>query len=140
MKTQKRHYMYFNVILTFDTLNKHCESQEFFEMKLSLKINEGDSYTFLMNKFFPKIIEKCTRLNRNVCDLAKISTASDWNLFEKVTGLDALCTLGHPCKWYFGVDRDDLDEWETTLMNKYGFGTNRNPDLMQAVIKCICCK
>jgi hypothetical protein len=120
---KKHHYMYFNVILSFDSINEDGESQEFFEMKLPLKKDEGHSAKFLMNKFFPKVVTKCTSFNRRVGDLIKISTASDWDLFEKVTGLDSLCTLGHSCKWYFGKGRNDLDEWEIMLTKIYGFGT-----------------
>lgn len=118
--------MYFNVILTFDSINEYGDSQEFFEMKLPLKKNEGNSIKFLMSKFFPKIGTKCSNFNRSVGNLIKISTASDWDFFEKVTGLESLCTLGHSCKWYFGKGRNDLDEWEIMLMKKYGFGTEAN--------------
>lgn len=126
MINKKRHYMYFNVILTFDSINEYGDSQEFFEMKLPLKKDEGHSIQFLMSKFFPKIVTKCSNFNRSVGNLIKISTASDWDLFEKVTGLESLCALGHSCKWYFGKGRNDLDEWEIMLMKKYGFGTEAN--------------
>lgn len=125
-KEKKRNYMYFNVILTFNSINEIGDSQEFFEMKLPLKKDEVHSTYFLMNKFFPKVVAKCINFNRGVGDLIKISTASDWDLFEKVTGLKSLCTLGHSCKWYFGKGRNDLDKWEIMLMEKYGFGTEAN--------------
>lgn len=125
-KENKWHYMYFNVILTFNSISECGDSQEFFEMKLPLKKDEGHSAYFLMNKFFPKVVTKCATFNRSVGDLIKISTSSDWDLFEKVTGLESLCTLGHSCKWYFGKGRNELDEWEIMLMKKYGFGTEAN--------------
>jgi len=122
IKTNKHHYMYFNVILTFNSSDEFGELQEFIDMRLPLKKDEGDSAVFLMNKFFLQIVKICIDLNREVSDLIKISTASDWGLFESVTGCTSLCKLGHSGKWYFGVGRDDIDDWEISLMEKYGFG------------------
>jgi hypothetical protein len=126
MKMEKRKYMYVDVILTFQSQNAYGHTQEFFEMNLPLNKNETHCVTFLMSKFFPKIQKKCNKFNRDVCDLIKISTASDWNTFKKVTGLESLYGLGHNCKWYFGTNRDDLDDWEIMLMNEYKFGVNSN--------------
>ena len=127
--------MYIDVILTFNTTNRYGDSQEFFEMKLPLKKDEGHAVTYLMKKFFPKIVDKCKKFNRNASDLIKISTAGDWNLFEKVTGLESLCEMGHPCKWYFGEGRKDLDEWETNLIKKYGFGTDADMTYLNDLIE-----
>ena len=129
--------MYFNVILTFNSNNEYGDSQEFFEMKLPLKKDEGHSAKFMMNKFFPKVVGKCANFNRSVGSLIKISTASDWDLFEKVTGFESLCTLGHSCKWHFGEGRNDLDEWEIMLMKEYGFGTEVNLSYINKYIEMI---
>lgn len=134
-KKTKRHYMYFNVILTFNTSNRYGDSQEFFEMKLPLKKDEVNAVTYLMEKFFPKIVNKCKKFDRSATDLIKISTASDWDLFEKVTGLDSLCGIGHSCKWYFGEGRKDLDVWENYLIKKYGFGTNADMSYLNDLIE-----
>lgn len=122
--TKQRKHMYFNVILTFINCGKSGDSQEFFDMRIPLSKKEIHSTVFLMNKFFPKIVAKCQKFGRNPADLIKISTASDWDLFEEYTGLESLCDLGHSCKWYFGNGRNDLDDWEIMLMNKFNFGKN----------------
>ncbi len=120
--SKQKKYMYFNVILTFNTCDESGESQEMFDMRLPLSKKEIHSTVFLMNKFFPKILAKCEKYMRNPADLIKISTASDWKSFVEYTGLESLCDLGHSCKWYFGKGRKDLDDWEVMLMNKFGFG------------------
>ncbi len=122
--SKKSNYMYFNVILTFNTCDESGDSQEMFDMRLPLSKKEIHSTVFLMNKFFPKILAKCEKYKRNPADLIKISTASDWDLFTEYTGREALCDLGHSCKWYFGKGRNDLDDWEIMLMNKFGFGVD----------------
>lgn len=64
---------------------------------------------------------KCRRLRRDPEQLIKISTCGSWKLFEDVTkqqGLD----ITHPCKWYFGDYRTDMDEWEKILVDEYRFG------------------
>lgn len=116
-------YMDVNVILFFNTSNAHGETQEFFDLKLAVSKKETSADLFMHSKLFKKIVAKCQKYNRNPEDLIKISTASDWGLFEEVTGLPSLDELGHPCKWFFGTGRDDLDEWEESLMMIYGFGT-----------------
>lgn len=120
----QRKYMYFNVILTFNESNDYSDSQEFFDMRLPLSKKEIHSSVFLMKKFFPKILDKCVKYNRNPSNLIKISTASDWDLFEEYTGLKSLVSYGHSCKWYFGKGRNDLDWWENMLMEKFGFGVD----------------
>lgn len=118
-----KNYMNVNVILTFNTSNQHDERQEFFDLKLAVSKKETSADLFMHSKLFKKIVAKCKKYNRTPEDLIKISTASDWRLFKKATGLPSLWELGHPCKWYFGTGRDDLDEWEQALMKIYGFGT-----------------
>lgn len=113
-----------NVILTFDKDNDCGESQEMFDISLPISKNESDAMSFLNEKFFPRIIKKCKQYNRSPGDLIKISTCSNWSVFEKVTGLIALCDLNHDCKWYFGQNRKDVDIWERTLMTRFGFGVD----------------
>lgn len=119
-----KNYMNVNVILTFNTSNKQGESQEFFDLKLAISKMEISAGQFMHSKFFKKIVAKCKIFNRNPEDLIKISTASNWGLFKDVTGLPSLNELGHSCKWFFGNGRDDLDDWEQTLMKTYSFGIN----------------
>ena len=114
-----------NVILTFDTASEEFgETQEIFDVYLQIKDDEASSLDFLNRELFPKIVEKCTANLRNPKDLMKISTASDWKLFNQATGKPSLCDLSHPCKWYFGFDRPDMDFWERDLMIRHGFGKN----------------
>lgn len=123
--SSKQQYMSVNVILTFNTF-KNDDKQEVFDIKLPISSHEISAFHFFHLKFFKRVQKKCITLNRNPKDLIKISTCSDWNLFEKVTNLPALCEKGHPCKWYFGNGRNDLDVWEKELMRIYGFGTNHD--------------
>ena len=116
-------YMNVNVILTFNTPNAHGETQAFFDLKLAVSKKEVSAGQFMHSKFFKKIVAKCKKYNRNPEDLIKISTSSEWGIFEEVTGLPSLVELDHSCKWFFGTGRDDLDEWEQALMKIYGFGT-----------------
>ena len=118
-----RVYMNVNVILTFNTCDVCGDTQEFFDLKVPVAKNEENCVAFLMQGFFPRIVKKCLKYNRSVEDLIKISTAGDWDLFEKVTALPTLPDLGHNGKWYFGLGRKDLGPWDEILMKKYGFGT-----------------
>ena len=114
-----------NVILTFDTASEEFgETQEIFNIYPRIRKNETSSIDFLNRELFPRIVEKCSALSRDPKDLMKISTASDWDLFNQVTGKPSLCDLYHPCKWYFGFDRPDMDSWERDLMIRHGFGKN----------------
>jgi hypothetical protein len=117
-------YMSVNVILTFNTQDRHGGTQEFFDLLLPISKKEVSAAEFMHAKFFKRIAKKMVLFNREAGNLVKISTASDWGLFEEITGLPALSTLGHSCKWFFGNGREDLDAWEEVLMNEYGFGTN----------------
>jgi hypothetical protein len=117
-------FMHVDVILTFKTLDSNCERQEHFSFYLSVRKREKDAISFLDREFFASIAAYCEQVGRNVRDLCKISTASNWSLFSEVTGKISLYDMGHCCKWYFGVGRDDLDNWEKTLMCEYGFGLN----------------
>ena len=122
---QKSIKMHSNVILTFNTdMNEFDDFQEVFNLNLRVSPMEKSSFDFLNRELFPRIVEKCSTLSRDPKDLIKISTASDWNLFSQTTGLPALCDLCHPCKWFFGYDRLDLDFWERNLMVRFGFGLN----------------
>lgn len=126
MKTTNsiKQYMHVNVILTFNTQDKDGETQEFFNLNIPVSKNEVSAADFMHTKFFKRVAKKMLLLKREAGDLIKISTASDWDLFEETTGLDALCTLGHSCKWFFGNGREDLGTWEEVLMSEYGFGTS----------------
>ena len=115
-------FMDMNVILTFDKGDKNGDTQEFFDLRIPVSKDEVDAMTFLNEKFFKRVVKKCNQYNRPVGDLIKISTASNWSVFETITNLEALSELGHDCKWYFGTGRNDLDVWERTLMSKHGFG------------------
>lgn len=117
-------YMHVNVILTFNTQDKSGETQEVFNLSIPVGKNEVSAGDFMHAKFFKRIVKKIVLFNREAGDLIKISTASNWGLFEEITGLPALSTLGHSCKWFFGNGRDDLDAWEEALMSEYGFGTS----------------
>lgn len=118
-----RNYLDVNVILTFDTCDKHGETQEFFDLRIPISQHEKNAKSFIDQKFFKRVIKFCTRIGRDVTDLIKISTASNWSLFKEVTGKKSLPELGHNCKWYFGNGRVDLDAWEQRLMEIYGFGS-----------------
>jgi hypothetical protein len=124
IRWQQRGSMYMNVIMTFNTYNDDGNSQEIFDLYLPLKEDEGSAVSLLMREFFGRIADKCVELGRRKEELIKISTASDWGVFEYVTHKQSLTSLGHSCKWYFGTGRDDLDEWEEYLMSHLGFGTD----------------
>ena len=118
-----KQYMHVNVILTFNIQDNEGENQEFFNLSIPISKKEVSAAVFMHSKFFKRVFKKIKLLNREVGDLIKISTASNWDLFEETTGLEALSTLGHSCKWYFGNGRDDLDSWEKALMSEFEFGT-----------------
>lgn len=124
VKSTQRFYLSVNVILTFNSPNSYGDAQEFFDVKLPISKYESSAVAFVNNKLFKRIVKKCEQYGRRADDLVKISTASNWNLFEEATSLPSLATLGHNCKWYFGNGRDDLDGWEEYLMLQYGFGTS----------------
>jgi len=99
------------------------DTQEIFDLTLRIRKSETSCIDFLNRELFPRIVKRCEQLGRDRRDLMKISTASDWDLFEKTTNLPSLANLNHPCKWYFGADRSDLDFWELDLMRRLGLGT-----------------
>lgn len=121
--SNKKVFMNVNVILTFSSCNEYGDTQEFFDLALPVSKSESHSAVFIGNKLFTRISKKCKHLNRRAEDLIKISTASNWDVFKKTTNLPSLCDLGHDCKWYFGIGRNDLDAWEQSLMLKHNFGT-----------------
>ena len=120
----KRAYMHVNVILTFDMPNADGETQEFCDLHLPISTKDTDAGEFIHAKLFKRIAKICGAYERNVNELVRISTASDWALYEETTKAQSLTALGHNCKWHFGTNRDDLDEWEKDLMLEYGFGTS----------------
>lgn len=126
MKTTNsiKQYMHVNVILTFNTQDNKGETQEFFDLSIPVSKKEVSAADFMHTKFFKRVVKKIALLGREAEDLIKISTASNWDLFEEITGLKALCTLGHSCKWFFGNGREDLCAWEEALMSEFNFGTS----------------
>ena len=115
--------MHCNVILTFETpAGIYMDTQEIFDLTLRIRKSETSCIDFLNRELFPRIVKRCEQLGRDRRDLMKISTASDWDLFEKTTNLPSLASLKHSCKWYFGADRADLDFWELDLMRRLGLG------------------
>ncbi len=134
----KRAYMHVNVILSFNKLDKHGDSQEFFDLQIPINIKDTNALQFIHKKLFKRIAKKCEFYKRDVKQLIKISTASDWDLYERVTSAISLCTAGHDCKWYFGLNRNDLDAWEKKIMSDFKFGvdadmswTNNNVEMQQ---------
>ena len=117
-----RQYMDVNVILTFDNEDDLGKTQDIFNLRLPVNSRDKNAITFFHEKLFKRVINKCSVIGRNPRDLIKISTCSNWDVFESVTGQDSLVNLGHSCKWYFGKERNDLDPWELNLIKQYGFG------------------
>lgn len=117
--------MYCNVILTFETpVGIYMDTQEMFDLTLRIRKSETSCIDFLNRELFPRIARACEKLNRNHRDLMKISTASNWDLFEKTTNLPGLASLNHSGKWFFGANRSDLDFWEIDLMRRLGLGSD----------------
>lgn len=112
-----------DVILTFNTCEGYMNSsQEFLSIKISFSKSDSDFIALLNKKLFPKIQKYCVKFNRSSRELIKISTASNWSDFERVTGRKSPTSFGHSCKWHFGLGRTDLDIWEVCLMETYRFG------------------
>lgn len=120
----EKELMYIDLILTFSTLNDEGDSQEFYELYLPVGSNQVDAIRYIDDNLFTEIVELCEECDRDVRDLIKISTASDWTFFSSKTNLPSLPDLGHTCKWYFGSNRNDLDPWEKSLMSRHSFGRN----------------
>jgi len=95
--TSKRTYMHVNVILTFNDCNSYGDTQEFFDLHLPVSKNEIDTIDFLDRKLFKRIVKKCEYFGRNVGQLIKISTASNWTVFKQTTNKASLSDLGHNC-------------------------------------------
>lgn len=119
-----RRHMAVNVILTFNTYNKYGDSQEIFDVSVPVSQSDSDAVSFVMSKLFKRIEGKCERLGRRKQELVKISTASEWDIFESVTHKKSLPALGHICKWHFGIGRKRLDIMEKCAMAEYQFGTD----------------
>lgn len=126
MYDAKRSFMNVNVILSFQTSNPYEGNQEFFDLNIPVRKQEADAVSFFHKKLFKRIVKKCQHLGRRPEDLIKISTCSNWTLFEEVTGLPSLSGLGHSCKWYFGNGRLDLDPWEKALIEEFNFGIEQD--------------
>lgn len=118
---EKKEFIYLNVVLTFATLNESGDAQEMFDLKLPVKRNESSALDFINKNLFNRVVSKCDQYGRRPQELIKISIASDWTLFEKLTWQSGL-HRSHSCNWRFGNGRDDLDLWEIALMDRYGFG------------------
>ena len=119
-----KHYMHVNVILSFKSINEFGESQEIFDLHLPINRNEVNASSFLHKKLFKRITAKCKKYSRNVEDLYKISTASNWSVFEQVTNKKSLTSLGHNCKWCFDHEIKELDDWENLIKHEFNFGVN----------------
>ena len=111
-----------NVILTFNECDAQGEHQEIFNLDLPIRSYEKDAASFIDRELFKAIKDECLLRGRDPRQLVKISTCSDWDLFEKVTGKPSLYRLGHHCKWHFGEGQMSLDVWEKRLMQDYEFG------------------
>jgi hypothetical protein len=125
-KLTDKAYMNFNVILTFDKEGgRNDDWQEIYDVLIPLTRSDKkyDAFTFIDRKLFPSIVKSCSKFDRKQEDLIKISTCSDWDLYERFTGNKSLPNFDHSCKWFFGLNRIDLDDWEKKLMLTYGFGT-----------------
>jgi len=137
-KMTNRTDMNVNVILTFNKPDPILgETQEFFDLLIPLDQQDKnyDAFTFIEKKLFPRIIKSCTKYNRNHKDLIKISTCSEWDLYEIYTGNKSLRDFNHPCKWYFGFNRSDLDYWEKKIMKIFEFGINADMGDIEKKIK-----
>ena len=131
-KTSNKNVLSIDMILTFNTLGGiYNEYQEFFEIKIPLTKTQCDSIRLLNEKFFPQIYNICLSINRSPEELIKISTASNWTNYEEITKGKSPLSFGHPCKWFFGQGRSDLDNWEKCLMKKYGFGKDADMSWIQ---------
>ena len=135
IKVRSRSYMAVNVILTFHNSDNFEDPQEMFDLKLPVSRYEENAVEFLNKKFFPRIVTQCRKRQRDLRRLIKISTCSDWGVFETTTLKPALSTFDHPCKWYFGRGRDDLDGWEKALMRDFQFGADADMSFMNAIRK-----
>jgi hypothetical protein len=134
-KVPSRSYMAVNVILTFHTSDDFDDPHEMFDVKLPVSRHEENAVEFLIKKFFPRIVTQCRKRQRDPRRLIKISTCSDWGVFEAMTQKAALSTFDHPCKWYFGRGRDDLDGWEKALMRDFQFGADADMSFMNTIRK-----
>jgi len=122
--TTSRAYLSVNVILTFAQDDPDYGTQDIFDIQLPVNRKETSAVEFLNSKLFKRIAQKCHQFGRDPKQLVKISTAANWSVFAAKTGQCTLPDLGHSCKWYFGVGRDDLDNWEESLMRRYEFGVD----------------
>lgn len=130
---QPRSFMAANVILTFLTSDYVEDPQEIFDLKLPVSRNESNVFEFLNTKLFPRIVSKCHKLKRDPRTLVKISTCSDWDLFERTTQKLAFSSFAHPCKWHFGQGRSDLDSWEKWLVEEFGFGVDADMSWVEKI-------
>jgi hypothetical protein len=133
IKTTSRYFMPVNVILTFKTYDYHDNPQEIFNVKLPISRSEKNAIEFLNKKLFPRITSECLKRQRDPRLLVKISTCSTWSAFEEATHKPALPSFNHPCKWYFGAGRDDLDDWENALIRDFQFGVDADMSILNEI-------
>ena len=122
--SSSRTYLAVNVILSFEQDDLEYGVQDIIDLRLPVNRKESNAVEFINAKLFKRIAQKCHQLGRDPKQLIKIDVGADWSAFTSKTGQRSLVELGHPCKWYFGVGRDDLDIWEESLMRRYGFGVD----------------
>jgi hypothetical protein len=135
IKTTSRYFMSVNVILTFKTYDDFEDPQEMFDVKLPVSRHEKNAIDFLNKTLFPRITSECRKRQRAPRQLVKISTYSAWGVFEEATLKPALSSSDHPCKWYFGTGRDDLDGWEIALMREHEFGVDADMSFLNSIRK-----
>lgn len=114
--------MNIDCIFTFDKFDKFDSTQSFGDIDIEIEKEDTCWVSLLNDKFFPKLTAYCADMDRDVKDLNKLSTCANWKIYSNCTGINGL--IGHNGKWFFGHGRNDLDNWELELTNKYGFGKN----------------
>ena len=109
--------------ITTEELLRGGRSQERFEVKVPVTAADVDPMELLNRELFPRIRKTLKKFGWNTDRLIEISTFSNWSLYDRLTGKPSLVKRGHPCKWFFGENRDDLDPWEKYLIERHKFGT-----------------
>ena len=127
MKTKaktKTKTMNVDVILTFATINKHGDSQEWFNFDLPISADSPDAATLFDECLFDVVMQVCDECDHDPADLWKISTSSQWDVYEEITGNPPLPARGDPCVWAFGPAFMPYGDWTRELEERYGFGKN----------------
>ena len=110
------------VILSFNEFNLEG-NQESMKINIPFCPDDIEPRSYFHREFFPRVVKACQKRGRDHTLIYMISTSSDWGKYEDVTkskGLDH----DHPCKWYFGEFRTDMDQWEHDIVEEYGIGRN----------------